>query len=47
MGYKLYEAANCEKHLLIVENASHGNAYWTDMESYKKQVEKFLERFVL
>lgn len=47
MAYKLYEAANCKKHLFIVENASHGNAYWTDMEGYKKQVESFLEKFVL
>jgi fermentation-respiration switch protein FrsA (DUF1100 family) len=47
MVYKLYEAASCEKQLFIVDEASHGNSFWTDMEGYKKQVEEFLGRYIV
>ena len=36
MSKELYEAANCEKELLIVEGAGHGQAQEKDPDTYEK-----------
>ncbi|MHC1684076.1 MAG: alpha/beta hydrolase [Clostridiaceae bacterium] len=47
MVYPLYEALNTEKKLVIVPGAGHVEAYWEDKELYEKEVEDFIDRFVV
>lgn len=42
-GYKIYENANCDKNILIVEGASHAKSYLKDEESYKKAFKALLD----
>ncbi|NMB96375.1 MAG: alpha/beta hydrolase [Clostridiaceae bacterium] len=47
MVYKLHKAAKSEKQLFIVDKASHGNAFWTDIDGYTKQIEGLIKKYVL
>lgn len=47
MVHELYEAAACEKKLLIIKGAAHANAFWKDSASYKKQVGNFINDYIL
>ncbi|MDT8716777.1 alpha/beta hydrolase [Clostridium sp. 19966] len=47
MVHELYEAAACEKKLLIIKGAAHANAFWKDSEGYKKQVGNFINDYIL
>lgn len=42
MSRELYEAAACEKELLIVEGAGHGQAQEKDPDTYYRTIEEFL-----
>jgi len=46
MGYDLYEAALCEKELVIFEGARHGESFATDPEKYKQVVLAFLSKYI-
>jgi fermentation-respiration switch protein FrsA (DUF1100 family) len=46
MVYKLFDAASCEKQLLIVANAKHGNAIDTDKKTYSETVREFCSRYI-
>ncbi len=46
MSRELYDAASCEKELLLVEGAGHAQAPDKDPEGYFGAVESFLERYV-
>ena len=46
MAYELYEAANCQKTLWIVEGAAHANSFYKDRDKYFKKVFEFLNRYV-
>lgn len=46
MSRELYEAAACEKELLIVEGAGHGQAQEKDPDTYYETIEEFLELHV-
>lgn len=46
MSRELYEAAACEKELLIVEGAGHGQAQEKDPDTYYQTIEEFLELYV-
>ena len=46
MSYELYEAAACEKELLIVEGAGHAQAQDKDPEAYYGRIGEFLERYL-
>lgn len=46
MVYELYEAAQCEKELLVVEGAGHGESYNLDPELYFETVFGFLENYI-
>lgn len=46
MSRELYEAAACEKELLIVEGAGHGQAQEKDPDTYYQTIEEFLELHV-
>lgn len=43
MAYELYEAANCEKELLIVEGAGHAQAPDKDPDTYYSTIFSFLD----
>ena len=47
MVHELFKAAKCEKQLLIVDKARHGDCYWIDTKSYKQYVSDFVERYVV
>lgn len=44
MSKELYEAAACEKELLIVEGAGHGQSQDKDPDTYYRNIEVFLEK---
>lgn len=46
MSVELYEAAVCEKELLIVEGAGHAQSQDEDPELYYETIRKFLQRFL-
>lgn len=46
MSKELYDAASCEKELLLVEGAGHAQAPDKDPEGYFGAVESFLEKYV-
>lgn len=46
MVYRLYDACNADKELLIVEGAGHGLAYTTDPEDYEKKTMEFLNQYI-
>lgn len=45
MSRELYEAAACEKELLIVEGAGHGQAQEKDPDTYYNTIKEFLELY--
>ena len=45
MSEELYEAAACEKELLIVEGAGHAQAQDKDPDAYYRAIESFLEAY--
>ncbi len=46
MSRELYEAAACEKELLIVEGAGHGQAQEKDPDTYYRAIEEFLNKML-
>ena len=46
MSRELYEAAACEKELLIVEGAGHGQTQEKDPDTYYNTIKEFLELYV-
>ena len=46
MSRELYEAAACEKELLIVEGAGHGQAQEKDPDTYYSTIEEFLNKML-
>ncbi len=44
MVYELYEAATCEKELLVIEGAGHANSCSTDPESYFGAINNFIRK---
>lgn len=46
MMYPLYAACSSEKWMFLVPDAGHGNAYWTDVDGYKEQVQEFVRKYV-
>jgi fermentation-respiration switch protein FrsA (DUF1100 family) len=46
MVYPLYEAANCEKRLLVVDGAEHAESAYTLGAQYWLYVENFLDSYV-
>lgn len=44
MAYELYEAASCEKELLIMDGAGHAQSQDKDPELYYGTIERFLEK---
>ncbi|MDR3293593.1 MAG: alpha/beta hydrolase [Clostridiales bacterium] len=46
MVYPLYEAANCEKELLVVDGAEHGESVYALGAQYWVYVKNFLDRYV-
>jgi fermentation-respiration switch protein FrsA (DUF1100 family) len=44
MAHELHSAATCHKQLLIVPNAVHATSFWTDTQTYKREVKKFIEK---
>ena len=46
MVYELYEAANVEKDMLIIDGASHGAAPDVDPETYYEKVFSFLDKYI-
>lgn len=46
MSHSLYEAASCEKELLIVEGAGHGQTQEKNPEVYYGTIEDFLAEYV-
>ena len=46
MSHSLYEAASCEKELLIVEGAGHGQTQEKNPEVYYGTKEDFLAEYV-
>ncbi|MGB7604822.1 MAG: alpha/beta hydrolase [Lutisporaceae bacterium] len=46
MVYELFEAASCEKQLLVVPDAAHGMSFWQDPTGYKSKVAEFLEKHI-
>lgn len=46
MVYRLYEAAQCEKDILVIEGADHGSAPDVDPETYYEKVFSFLGKYV-
>lgn len=46
MSRELYEAAACEKELLIVEGAGHGQAQEKDPDTYYNTIEEFLNKML-
>ena len=46
MTYQLYEAAGCEKQLLIVEGAGHAQTQYKDPENYYRTIEDFVSPYM-
>ncbi|GEM03071.1 alpha/beta hydrolase [Halolactibacillus miurensis] len=46
MAYELYQAAASDKFLYIVPGAEHAYSYVTDKEEYRRQVTRFLARYL-
>ena len=46
MIYRLYEAANVEKDMLVIDGAGHGSAPDVDPEKYYNKVFSFLEKYI-
>ena len=46
MIYRLYDAATCEKDMLIIDGAGHGAAPDVDPETYYEKVFSFLRKYV-
>jgi fermentation-respiration switch protein FrsA (DUF1100 family) len=46
MVYRLYEACEAEKELLIVEGAGHGLAYTVKPEDYEMKTKEFLDKYI-
>lgn len=46
MIYRLYDAATCEKDMLIIDGADHGAAPDVDPETYYEKVFSFLRKYV-
>ncbi|MBD7914427.1 alpha/beta fold hydrolase [Clostridium sp. Sa3CUN1] len=46
MVYRLYEAANCEKDILIIDGAGHGSAPDVDPKTYYDKVFSFLDKYI-
>ena len=46
MTYELYNACHAEKDLLIVENAGHGESFFTAPDLYKRRVSAFLKQYM-
>lgn len=46
MIYRLYDAATCEKDMLVIEGAGHGSAPDVDPETYYEKVFTFLSKYV-
>ena len=46
MSEKMYEACNCDKSLVLIDNAGHGISYLVDPELYVKELEKFFNEKV-
>lgn len=46
MVYRLYEAANCEKDILIIDGAGHGSAPDVDPITYYDKVFSFLDKYI-
>lgn len=44
MTQAAYDAADCEKELLLVPGAGHGRSYLVDQERYLQMLERFLNR---
>lgn len=47
MVYELYEACKAQKQLLIIEGASHAEAYYKDTVKYEDAVRKFVDNVFL
>lgn len=45
MVYPLYESASCEKELLIVEGAGHGQSRSVDPDTYWNHVQSFIQKY--
>ncbi|MDU5111858.1 MAG: alpha/beta fold hydrolase [Clostridium sp.] len=46
MVYRLYEAAQCEKDILVIDGAGHGSAPDVDPDTYYNKVFSFLDKYV-
>lgn len=46
MAYELYDAANCDKDILIVEGASHTEAKYADPTAYYNKVFSFVGEYI-
>jgi uncharacterized protein len=46
MVYRLYEAANCEKDILVIDGAGHGSAPDVDPITYYDKVFSFLDKYI-
>lgn len=46
MVYRLYEAANCEKDILIIDGAGHGSEPDVDPKTYYDKVFSFLDKYI-
>lgn len=46
MVYRLYEAANCEKDILVIDGAGHGSAPDVDPTTYYDKVFNFLDKYI-
>lgn len=46
MVYRVYEAASCEKDILVIDGAGHGAAPDVDPETYYKKVFSFLNKYI-
>lgn len=47
MAYELYNACGPDKELLVIEGASHAEAYYKDTQSYEQAVKKLIERTIV
>ena len=41
MSYRLYDACQSKKKLVIIDNCGHGLAYLVDKEKYIKELKEF------
>lgn len=46
MAYVLYEHANCEKELWMVDGNKHGILFFTDNEEYKNKIKEFYSKYI-